>query len=448
MSGVEIVMPQMGVSVEEGTVTVWHHAVGDAVSEGDPVCDITTDKVDTEIPAPADGVLTEILVAAGETVAVGAPVGRLGTSVVDGAAAPAPPGSNAAGTSAPAAASGDHTVHASLPELLSGAIIDAHAAAIATVPRTRRNGRPVVSPVARRLAAERGIDLDRVVGTGVHGRIRKVDVLAADEQAALALRPAPAAPSTPEPARGNGALPRGYDDVPHEILAPSPTRRAIAEHMIRSRRTAAHMTTEVDVDMHAVGLVRQELNAAREAAGESRISYLAFIARATCATLLEFPDLNATFDEERNIRWREINLGIAVDTPQGLLAPVIRAAQRLNVGAIADAIADLGERARARRLAPEDMRAGTFTISNPGSVGAASAMAIINQPQVGILGTPAIVRKPWVVATADGAEAIVPRPILRLALTFDHRAVDGADATRCVVSIGHKLETWDARAYA
>ena len=250
-----------------------------------------------------------------------------------------------------------------------------------------------------------------------------------------------------EPVAASGDLPRGYDDVPHEMVTPSRQRKLIAEHMIRSRQTAAHMTTEVEVDMSAVALAREELNARRATSGQGKVSYLALIARATCAALGEFPNLNSTFEMERHIRWSEINLGIAVDTEVGLLVPVIRQCERLTAPAIADAIADLAERARTRKLTPDDMRAGTFTISNPGSVGAASAMAIINQPQVGILGTPAIVRRPVVVTDAAGQEAIAIRPMMMLALTFDHRAVDGAEATRCVVRIKELLERWETASY-
>jgi 2-oxoglutarate dehydrogenase E2 component (dihydrolipoamide succinyltransferase) len=222
----------------------------------------------------------------------------------------------------------------------------------------------------------------------------------------------------------------------------------MAEHMIRSRQTAAHMTTEAEVDMTAVGAARAELNAAREAAGKRRLTALSFIARAACAALAEYPDLNATFDGERLIRWQEVNLGVAVDTEQGLIVPVIRGAQQLTAPAIGEAIAELAGLARARRLTPEHLRAGTFTISNPGSVGGVSAMAIINQPQVGILGTPAMVRRPLVVTGADGGEAVAIRPVMTLALTFDHRVIDGAYATRCVVRIKEMLETWAAAAYA
>jgi 2-oxoglutarate dehydrogenase E2 component (dihydrolipoamide succinyltransferase) len=287
--------------------------------------------------------------------------------------------------------------------------------------------------VARRLASEHGVSLEAIAGSGLRGRIRKADVLAAIETVR----------SVSEAAGPDPALPRGYDDVPHEIVTTSRQRRLIAEHMISSRQTSAHMTTEAEVDMTSAARAREQLNAA----GPRRLSYLALIAKATCAALQEFPDLNATFRTERLVRWSEVNLGIAVDTDQGLIVPVIRGCERLTAPAIAETIADLAERARARRLTPEETRGGTFTISNPGSVGAYSAMAIINQPQVGILGTPVIVRRPAVVVDDHGLESIGIRPIMTLALTFDHRAVDGAYATRCVVRIKQLLESWDVTAY-
>jgi 2-oxoglutarate dehydrogenase E2 component (dihydrolipoamide succinyltransferase) len=235
--------------------------------------------------------------------------------------------------------------------------------------------------------------------------------------------------------------------VPHEFVPTSRIRKVTAEHMIRSRQTAAHMTTEVEVDMEQVGSVRAALNARRLAAGAPKLSYLPFLARVAVAALREFPNLNATFEMERYIRWREINLGIAVDTPQGLLVPVIRRCEELTVEGLGERIADVADRARAKQLTADDYRAGTFTLSNPGSVGAASAMAIINQPQVAILGIPAIVRRPWVVSLPGGGESIAIRPILKLAITFDHRAIDGAEATRCAVLMKRCLETWDEQAY-
>ena len=391
---IAIPLPHLGVSVTEGTVLAWHRQPGDEVKANEPICDIATDKVDTEVVAPADGVLTRVIAQVGETVAVGEPLAEL--SVGAGVA----------------------------PRRF-----DPVAAAEAAV--SNADGGSISSPVARRIAETHGIDIAAVSGSGLRGRVRKADVLAAVDAGVSDTAPA-----------AQGDLPPGYIDVPHEIVVPSRQRRLIAEHMLRSRQTAAHMTTEAEVDMSAVARARDELNA-----GEAKVSYLAMIARATCAVLEEFPRLNSTFEMERHILWSEVNLGIAVDTDAGLLVPVVRRCNRLTAAGIASAIADLAERARTRRLTPDDMRAGTFTISNPGSLGGVSAMAIINQPQVAILGTPAIVRRPVVVTDEHGGETIGIRPIMTLALTYDHRAVDGGEATRCVVRLKQLLESWDTASY-
>jgi 2-oxoglutarate dehydrogenase E2 component (dihydrolipoamide succinyltransferase) len=420
-------MPHMGVSVEEGTVLAWHKAEGDEVRADEVVCEISTDKVDTEVLAPADGVLARIVAAVGDTVPVGEPLamlaveGEVGAPAAEANGSPPAPAKVAEAPAAVATAPADHRPRR----------FDPVAAAEAVVPEGRG---PVSSPVARRLAAEHDIDIATVQGTGIRGRIRKADVLAAME------RPAPAAaPATPSTHWIAGLL-RGYVDVPREVVPLTPVRRAMAEHMLRSRQTAAHMTTEAEVDMSAVQRARAAANPAREAAGRGRLSPLAYIARAACAALQEFPDLNATFDGTQLIRWREVNLGIAVDTERGLLVPVVRGAERLTAEALADAIADAAAVARGPSLTPDHLRAGTFTISNPGSVGGISAMAIINQPQVAILGTPAIVRRPVVVDDGHGGEAIAIRPLMTLALTYDHRVIDGAYATRCVVRIKQLLE--------
>lgn len=489
----DIVMPQMGVSVEEGTVLRWLVAIGDAVTEEQVVCEISTDKVDTEVFAPTSGTITEIVAEEGATVKIGMPLARIGDAgsvpVPHAGAAstePAPPEPTHASSQPPTAGAGPtpatapagptpvhsaqangftprrHSSSASVAASLSGARIDSAAAATAVLDRQPKSDRPLSSPRARAVAAELGVSMASVTGSGLRGRIRATDVFTAVASGGrVDALPAPA--DQPATRQTNGArrapeavavrlvgeddIPLGYEDVPYTLAPTSPHRRAISEHMIRSRQTAAHMTTEADVDMHHLTGIRSEINAGREQAAQVRISFLAFIARAAVAALAEFPDLNATFQHERSIRWNEVNLGIAVDTPSGLIVPVIRGAQRFTVGAIADAIATLAERARSRALGHEDLRAGTFTISNPGSVGAVSAPAIINQPQVAILGTPVIVKRPWVVTMPDGNDGIAARPIMRLALTFDHRAVDGADATRFLVAVKQRLETWGAEAY-
>jgi pyruvate dehydrogenase E2 component (dihydrolipoamide acetyltransferase) len=492
-------MPHMGVSVEEGTIIEWLKEVGDAVEAEEVICAIATDKVDTEVLAPADGVLAKIVVAEGENVAVGEPIAEMAVGAgadatseeVGGAprsisGEPTPgdssdPGSggSAAGASSPTpgrsqfqsngvenserseVGAGDGGLAARVaagrdefgrfdPKAAAEAVVSFVAAAAESGGRSA-SASPA-SPVAKRMAAKHGIDLGAVEGSGRGGRIRKADVERAiaggtGRGALVAPGATKAPPASAGPQLGADGLPAGYEGVPHEVVKTTRIRQLIAEHMIRSRQTAAHMTTEVDVDLSAVIRARTELNVARLAGGESKLSFLPFIARAACVALGEYPELNATFLGERTIHWQAVNLGVAVDTPEGLLVPVVRDCERLTAPAIGEAIGDLAERARTRKLAPDDLAGGTFTLSNPGSVGAVSAPAIINQPQVAILGVPTIQRRPWAIADEHGSEAIAIRSILRLAVTFDHRAVDGAGATRFAVAVKEHLEAWSPEAY-
>ncbi len=468
---VVVPMPHMGVSVEEGTVFEWLVAVGDEVKAEDVLCSIATDKVDTEVVAPADGVVARLLVEVDGDVAVGAPLAELAVgadaAVTVAASEPATPAEAKAVPEAPPAPTATLTAEADPDMGLTARAaagrdefgrFDPKKAAESVVSFVANGGGATgtavpASPIAKRMAANHGVDLGAVKGSGRRGRIRKADV-----ERALASTGSPAdGPKSQrigdksahrQPDLGADGLPTGYGDVPHEVVKTTRVRRAIAEHMARSRQTAAHMTTEVDVDLDAVVRARTELNAARLAGGESKLSYLPFIARAACAALGEHPDLNATFLGERMIRWQEVNLGVAVDTPEGLLVPIVKGCEKLTAPAIGEAIADLAARARSRKLVPDDLAGGTFTLSNPGSVGAVSAPAIINQPQVAILGVPTIQRRPWVVADERGGESIAIRSILRLAVTFDHRAVDGASATRFAVAVKDHLEAWGPEAYA
>lgn len=456
---VVVAMPHMGVSVEEGTVVEWLVGVGDSVIVDQPICAIATDKVDTEVVAPADGVLSKILVQVDEDVAVGAALAELTVEGVgagspdalrrgegeasengDGASRtvsgePTPtPLSDLAGGSPGADAGLKERAAAGRDEFGRFDPVKAAAALLSSIPRPSL-GPKLASPIARRMAQEHGVRLDSVRGTGLRGRIRKSDVEAAISGQT---KPAGAPPS--------GTV--GYEDVPHEIVKTGRVRRVISEHMVRSRQTAAHMTTEVDVDLSALVGVRAEMNEARQMDGEAKLSYLPFIARAACDALGEYPELNATFLGERTVVWKTVNLGVAVDTEEGLLVPVVRECGKLTAPEIGAAIADLAERARTRKLVPDDLAGGTFTLSNPGSVGAVSAPAIINQPQVAVLGVPAIQRRAWVVTDASGAESVEIRSIMRLAVTFDHRALDGADATRFAVAVKDRLESWQTEAYA
>lgn len=472
---VDVVMPQMGVAISEALVIKWLVNVGDAVKEDQVVCEISTEKTDAEIVAPASGVLLEVLVPEGENVSVGNPVARIATgeaashlqfangdsnlreqtiSEIDPTTLFVAEDSDPLAT--PAAKVSPSVIEESkmttrgafrpVSEMLSGASIDPAGAVDAVLGRPPRKTRPLSSPLARRRADERGIDLSKVQGTGRQGRINVFDVLKTNKPTEDA-NPVPSFQEASLLINSTTGFPLGYDDVPNEIIVTSAHRRATAEHMHRSRQTSAHMYTEVEVDMSNAARSRDLINSPRLAAGLPKISYLPLIAKAAIAILADFPEINSTFQNERSIQWGEVNLGVAVDTETGLVVPVIRNTGRMSLETIADSIREVADRARRRRLLPDDLRAGTFTISNPGSVGAVAGPAIINQPQVAILGVPVIVKRPWVVTTADGLEAIAIRPIMKLALTYDHRAVDGAHATRYVVRVKELIESWEARDY-
>jgi 2-oxoglutarate dehydrogenase complex dihydrolipoamide succinyltransferase (E2) component len=382
-------MPQMGVSVAEGTIVKWHKHPGDWVEADETVCEISTDKIDTELPSPASGRMVRIMAEQNATVAVGTVLAEIDPGAQPGQA---------------------HVAEANGKE---------------SPDRSH-----VISPVVRRVADEHGIDLSQVTGTGVGGRIRKKDVLA--HVGAVPDRPL----HTESPYRGEEAPAKG--EGRREPL--SPMRRQIAEHMLRSRRTAAHVTTVAEVDMSRVAARRKQLKEPFDGRGVP-LTYLAFVARATVAALQEHPVLNASIDGDDLVRHDEVNLGIAVALEDGLIVPVIHKAHRLNLEGLAGAIADVAGRAREKRLTAEDVQGGTFTITNPGQFGTVLATPIVNQPQVAILDLEAIVKRP-VVVEGDGGDSIAIRPMVNLCLSFDHRALDGADAARFLGAVKARLEQW------
>jgi 2-oxoglutarate dehydrogenase complex dihydrolipoamide succinyltransferase (E2) component len=407
----EVTMPQMGISVAEGTILEWRKRPGDWVEADETVCDASTDKVDVEIPAPAAGRLGRILVEPGETVPVGTVLAELDTAAKPGEAHP----------------------QESRAEELAGA---AAAPVEQEIDRSR-----FYSPVVRRLADEHGIDLERVEGTGIGGRVRKRDLLAVLEDGAGG----PTAPKQlhsespyrPEPER---TLPAAEPLIGPSRREPlSPMRLKIARHMLASRQTSAHCTTIVETDFSTVASRRAELREAMARKGVS-LTYLAFVAKAAVAALEQHPVLNASIEDEEIVYHDDVNLGIAVALDEGLIVPVIRKAQRLSLEGMAAAIADLAARARERRLEPDEVGGGTFTITNPGQFGAVLATPIINQPQVAILDLEAIVKRP-VVIEQDGAEAIAIRPISYLCMSWDHRALDGAEAARFLGVVKQRLES-------
>ena len=401
-SAVQVLMPQMGVSVAEGTILEWHKRPGDWVEADETICDVSTDKVDVEIPSPASGRLQRILVEAGETVAVGVVLAEIDAEARPGEVHPDEGGNGT--TAAPVAA----------PDSLEADRSGFH------------------SPVVRRIAEKHGIDLDSIEGTGVGGRIRKKDVLAHVDAAPAEPLLHSESPYRPEPSSNGG-----------ERREPmSPMRQAIARHMVESRRTAAHCTTIVEADMSAVATRRGELREAMERRGV-RLTYLAFVARATVEALAEFPILNSSIVDGEVAYHDDVNLGIAVALDEGLIVPVIPKAQRLSLEGMAAAIGDFAERARSKRLEPDDVHGGTFTITNPGQFGAVLATPIINQPQVAILDLEAIVKRPVVLEGPDG-DSIAIRPMTYLCMSWDHRALDGAVAARFLGSIRTRLEGWEA----
>ncbi len=407
---VEIAMPQMGISVAEGTIVEWRVRPGDRVEADEPVCDVSTDKVDVEIPAPASGVLSRIVARPGETVEVGAVLAEL--EVGDG---------GSSGTE-PADGSPDR----------------AH----------------VYSPVVRRMAADRGVDLEGVEGHGIGGRVRKSDLVAflEEHEGDRPERPLHTeSPYRPEPEPTGVADPvaapppaTAAPPAASDLLGPthrepmSPMRRQIAAHMVESRHTAAHCTTVVEVDFGRVVARRAELRPRMADRGVS-LTFLAFVAREVVAALERHPILNASVEGEEIVHHEDVNLGIAVALEDGLIVPVIRQAQRLSLEGMAAAIGDLAARAREKRLRPDEVQGGTFTITNPGQFGAVLATPIINSPQVAILDLEAVVKRP-VVVERDGEDSIAIRPMSYLCMSWDHRALDGAEAARFLGELKEQLE--------
>jgi 2-oxoglutarate dehydrogenase dihydrolipoamide succinyltransferase (E2 component) len=462
---VQIEMPQMGVSVAEGTIVEWLKQPGDWVEADETVAMVTTDKVDVEIPSPSTGRLERILVKPDETVPVGTPLAEIDPSGKPGEAHPQEHEHTQPPQEQRAPAQGQREPAAPQAPAETGR----------EPARGEANGEPdrsqFYSPVVRRIAEQHGIDLSQVEGTGIGGRIRKRDVLAQleqggapkerplhmespyrpEEEAAPAEAEGPAeaeAPTeagTPEeeaPALATGAAADG-EAVAGRREPMTPMRRQIAEHMLASRRTSAHCTTIVEVDMGGVAADRAELKQ-RMARRQVPLTYLAFVATATVEALERHPIVNASIEGEEIVYHDDVNLGIAVALEQGLIVPVIPKAQRLSLEGMAAAIADVAERARGGGLEPDDVHGGTFTITNPGQFGAVLATPIINQPQVAILDLEAIVKRP-VVVSEDGSDAIAIRPMTYLCMSWDHRALDGAEAARFLADVEQTLEGWEER---
>ena len=436
-TAVDVVMPQMGVSVSEGTVTKWNKQVGDQIEADETLLEISTDKVDTEVPSPASGVVSEILVEEGATVEVGTVLARIGGEAGAAVAEPAP---------APAAPAAEVSEPPAQP---------AEPVAQAEPVAPSENGKSFVSPVVARIASEHGIDPAQVPGTGTGGRVTKKDIQAyleagppAPQPPAPAAAPQPAAAPAPPPAGSSSqeAQPLG---VGEQLEPMSAMRRGIAEHMRRSLDTSAHVTSAIEVDMSKVVALRGKLKKEYESAYGVNPTYLAFIARATVETLRDYPWVNGELRGDQIVTKNFVNLGFAVELAdgKGLIVPVVKNAETLNLLGMAKGIADIARRAREKQLTPDDVSGGTFTITNPGGYGTFHGTPVISQPQAGILGTYAIVKRPWVITDDNGADAIAIRSIMNLTLTYDHRLVDGALAGRFLRDLRGRLQTWGESDY-
>jgi 2-oxoglutarate dehydrogenase E2 component (dihydrolipoamide succinyltransferase) len=455
---VDVVMPQMGVSVSEGTITKWLKQEGEAVEPDEALLEISTDKVDTEVPSPAGGVVQKIIAQEGETVPVGTKIATIAPEGDEAAPAEKPPEpatAQAAEASATAAgAEGETPTDEKVEEAAPAPVVEEPKPEPEPEPDGdgRREGK-FVSPVVARIASEHGVDVSQVEGSGRGGRVTKKDILKFIESGAPAHEAAPSAPSeapapeapkapakAPEPARA--AAPAGEGE---KVEPMSAMRKGIAEHMRRSLDTSAHVTSAIEVDMTRVAAIRQKLKREWAEAYGVNPTYLAFVARVVVDTLKDYPWINGELRGDSIVTRNYVNLGFAVELAdgKGLIVPVVRNAETLNLLGMAKAIADVAERARNKQLLPDDVQGGTFTITNPGGYGTFHGTPVISQPQAAILGTYAVVKRPWVVQGQNGEDAIAIRSIMNLTLTYDHRLVDGALAGRFLRDLRDRLEGWD-----
>ena len=456
----DITLPQLGETVTEGTITKWFKKVGDTVAADEPLFEVSTDKVDTEVPSPISGTLTEIRVAEGDTVPVGTVIAVVGVAGAVPVPTPAP-------APAPVVAAAPAPTPAPAP-VVAAPVVAAPAPTPAPTPAQApaAASNKLLSPVVRRLVAEHGIDVNALVGTGPGSRITREDVLdyidrnglKATPAAAPALAitapvvsapaPAPVVPApvvhAPAPAPAPVSRPAVVSSEREQVIALTKIRKLTGSHMIMSKSTSPHAFSVVEVDYANVDRARTAIKESWKAGEGFSLTYLPFISRAIVDALREFPHLNASIDGDNLIVHGYVDLGIAVDLDYtGLLVPVVRNADGKRIRAIAREISDLASRAHNRKLLPDEIQGGTFTISNNGSAGSVLTMPIINQPQVAIMSTDAIVRKPVVVTSSDGSESIAIHPVGNLSMSWDHRAFDGAYAGRFLVRVKQILETQD-----
>ena len=469
----DVIMPQMGESIVEGTLTKWLKKPGDKVQRDEPLFEISTDKVDAEIPAPASGVLKEIKVAEGATVQVNTVVGVIDAE--GAAAAPAPPKPEApkaaATTPAPPAPSpqAEGTSRGRQPQATEAAVekgdgarrqparapeaptpreaVARQAESVIEFPSAEEGQRVRSSPLVRRIARDNGVDLGQVSGTGLGGRITKEDILRFVEQhpagappaIAVGARSVPAVAPQPIPAMP-GAAPA---IVPGDLVPMSTMRKKIAEHMVASKRTSAHVHSIFEIDMTRVVKLRERERADWEKRNGAKLTFMPFFARAVLAGIREWPVVNSSVEGEAIRYHRNVNLGIAVSLDWGLIVPVVKQAEEKNFLGLQRAITDLAQRARTKKLSPEDVQGGTFTITNPGPYGPLFGTPIINQPQVAILGIGGIFKTPVVKTDPEGNDYFAVAHILHVSLGYDHRVVDGAVADQFLAVVKKKLEQWD-----
>ena len=454
-AGTEVTMPALGESVTEGTVSSWYKAVGDTIEADEPLVSVATDKVDTDVPSPVSGVVIKLLVPEDETVDVGTPIAIIGApGATPAPAAPAPAPVAAEPTPAPAPVA---------PAAAPAPVAPAPAPAVVTEPAPAAVAEPApsvvtnsayVTPLVRKLAREKGVDLSTVTGSGVGGRIRKEDVeakaaqIAAEKAAqeaaakAAAQAPAPAAPA-PASAKPAAAKPAVDTTLRGKTEKMSRLRQVISTRMIESLQTSAQLTTVVEVDVTRIASLRARAKNAFLAANGTKLTFLPFFVQAATEALKVHPKINASINGKEVTYHAVEHIGIAVDTPRGLLVPVVKNAGDLNIPGLAKRINDLAARTRDNQVNPQELSGSTFTITNTGSGGALFDTPIINQPEVAILGLGAITKQPRVVRDADGNETIGIRSVCYLALSYDHRLVDGADAARYLMTVKKRLEEGD-----
>jgi len=451
---IDVVMPQMGESIAEGTIVKWLKKVGEKVERDEPLLEISTDKVDAEIPSPSSGTLTEIIAQEGQTVGVNTVVARIGADG-EAAGASAPPAAAAPPPPAAAEAPKPEPAPAPAPEpppqvdtQRSETRVDAPPAQAAAA--TEQNDdenvaslderrRTKSSPLVRKIAQENNLDISKLQGSGVSGRVTKNDILDFLQQpkpAAPAQQPA-ATQQQPQPAPRPPAMTFASGEN-NRIEPLSVMRKKIAQHMVLSKQTSAHVTTVFEVDFTAIDKLRRQYKDAYAERG-TKLTFLPFIIQAVVAGLREFPIINASMDDASVIYHRDLNIGIAVALDWGLIVPIVKNADEKNILGLSKTINDLGERARTKKLAPDDVQGGTFTITNPGVYGGLFGTPIINQPQVAILGVGGVKKRPVVVETKDG-DFIAIRSMCILSLTFDHRLIDGAVADQFMARVKAFIE--------